>query len=77
MSFILLIINMEMITKKFLNPKNLLKTQVFCIDKTIKIIVIYKDKSFMLIIFLIIMLSFEYFNNRKKFIIMNFISYFY
>ena len=55
-----------MILKKCLYLINLLETKVFCIYKIPKIIVIYKNKNFILVIFYIIMSNFKYFKNKLK-----------
>ena len=40
-----------MIAKKFLSLSNLTRTQVFFIHKAVKVVVITKDKDFVLVIF--------------------------
>lgn len=56
-----------MILNKFLNQKHLLKAQVFCTHKMTKVILIYKDKNFIFVIFQIIISSLKYFNNDQIF----------
>ena len=66
-----------MILEKLLSPANLLKTQIFYTYKVIKVIIIYENKYFILIIFSIIMLYLKNFNNSQKLIIISFILCFY
>ena len=54
-----------------------MKTYIFYIHKIKEVIVIYEDKNFIFITFLIIVLSFECFKNNKIFAIMAFILCFY
>ena len=68
---------MKILSKEFLNLINLFEAQTFYIYKTIKGVVIYKNKNLIYIIFQIIKLSLEYFNNSKNFVIIDFILSFY
>ena len=62
-----------MIARKFLGLPNLTKTQVFYIYKAAKVVVIDKDKDFVLISFWIMPPYFEGLNDGKKLIVMSFI----
>lgn len=47
----LVIVNLKITLKKFFYLPNLLRTEIFCIYKTIKIIVIDQEKNFIFAIF--------------------------
>lgn len=55
---------------------NMLNAQAFCVYETLEVIIICKYKYFMLGVFHVVSLSFEYFNNGQKFTIVHFILYF-
>ena len=40
-----MLINLEIVLRKFLGPIDLLKAQTLCIYERIKIVVVYKDKN--------------------------------
>ena len=61
--FILVIIYLKIILKEFLDLINLFKIKIFYIYKLIKVIIIYKNNNFILIIFKLIILVFKSFNN--------------
>ena len=65
-----------MLLKKLLSLIDLLKAQTFYIHKILEIVIIYKNKNFILIAFQILMLTLKYFNNNKKLAIVSFILYF-
>ena len=52
------------------------KAQVFCMHKIKKIVMICEDKYFIFIIFQMVILFFESFDNSQKFAIIGFILYF-
>ena len=52
-----------MVSKKLFGLKDLSKTQAFYIYKTIKVIIVYKNKNLIFSIFQIMMPHFESFDN--------------
>ena len=64
-----------MIIKELLSPIDLSGAQVLCIQKTLEVIVICKDKNPIFAIFQVMMLSFECFNNSQKLIVVGLILY--
>ena len=62
-----------MIAKKFLGLANLTKTQAFYVNKTEKVVVIDKDKDFVLAIFYIMPPCFKRLNNGQKFTVVSFV----
>ena len=44
-NFLLIIINLEVIIKKFLNLKNLIRAQIFYVYKLIKVFILYEYKN--------------------------------
>ena len=61
------------ILRKFFNLINLSGVQGFHIYKMAKVVVICKNKNFMLIVFQVVLSNFECFNTSKEFAIMDFI----
>lgn len=59
----MIIINLEMVSKKLLDLTNLAKAQVFCIYILTKVIIVGKNKDFVFAAFQIVALSFKGFNN--------------
>ena len=55
-----------MVLKELLGLIDLLAAQTLCIYKTMKVIVICKDKNLMLVAFQVVVPSLEYFNNGWK-----------
>ena len=65
-----------MIAKKFLGLSNLIKIQTFYVHEMAKVVVIAKDRNFMIAIFWIMPLGFEGLNNSQKLTVVSFISSF-
>lgn len=63
MCFILLVIDLKVISKELLNPIKLWKAQVLYINKLSNVIIIYKSKNSMLTAFQVVFLFFKSFNN--------------
>ena len=63
-----------MILKELLSPTDLLGAEIFWIYEMTEIIVVYKEENLMLATFQIVALSFEYFNDGKKLIVVGLIS---
>ena len=61
--FALLIINPKVILREFVGLINLSRAQTLYIYEIIEVIVICKDEILILIVFQVIISSFEYFNN--------------
>ena len=63
-----------MVLREFLSPMDLFKAQALYIHKTTKVVIVYKDKHFMLVAFQIVTLYFEDFDNSQKLAIMDLVS---
>ena len=65
-----------MIAKKLLSLPDLTRTQAFCIYEAAKVVLVDKNKDYVLIIFYIMPLCFESLNNGQKLIVVSFVSSF-
>lgn len=72
-SFFLTIMDLKVVSRKFLGPINLVKVQTFCIYKLTNVIIVDKDKNLVFATFQLVAPSLESFNNSHKFLIMGFI----
>lgn len=62
-SLSLIIIDSDMISREFLCPANLTKTQTFCMYELAEVIMVSKDKDFIFIAFQVVTPSLENLNN--------------
>ena len=65
-----------MVLRELLGPADLSGAQTFCIHETTKVIVVYKNKNFILVIFQIVMSRFKNLNNSQKLAIVGLIPSF-
>lgn len=72
--FILVIVNLEVILRKFLNLLNFFGAQVLCIQELFKVIVIRQHKYFILTTFQIVLLYFKDLYNCQELLIVRLIS---
>ncbi len=73
-SFVLLIIDPEVVSWQFLRPPDLLKAQAFRIYETLEVVVVCKHENFMLAALKVVPPSFKYFNNCEQLIVIGLIS---
>ena len=57
------IIDLKMVSRELLGLADLSEAQIFCIYKTTKIVVIYKDKQHVLVTFQVVVPCLESFGN--------------
>lgn len=62
-SFSLIIIDLEGISRKFLGPSDLTKAQIICIHELIEVVMISKDEKLVFAVFQVMAPSIEIFNN--------------
>ena len=46
-----MVIDLEVVTKKFLSPADLFEAQILCVHKSMKVVVVCKDEDLVLAIF--------------------------
>lgn len=73
-SLSLIIIDLKMVMRKFLDPSNLLRAQTLYIYELTKIVVICEKINLILKTLQVVAPSFEGFNNIQEFLIMSFIT---
>lgn len=73
-SFVLMVVNLKIISKELLGLSDLSRAQAFYISKPIEIVVVHEYKNFVLKIFKIVLQGYKSFNNMKKFFIVDLVS---
>lgn len=76
-SLALLIINLEIISRKFVSQIYLFRVQIFCIYEMVQVVIVHKNENSIFIIFQIMALGLKNFNSCQKFVIMGLILSFY
>ena len=66
-SLSLMIIDLKVVLRKLLGPKDLAKVQAFCIYESTKVIMVSKDKDLVFATFQVVAPNLKGFNNSQKF----------
>ncbi len=62
-SFFLIIIDLEVVSREFLSLTDLTKAQAFCIHKSMEVIIVNKNKDLVFVAFQVVLPSLKGFNN--------------
>lgn len=73
-SFSLIIIDFEIISREFLSLVDLARIEAFCSYKLTEIIMVSKDNNLVFIAFQVMAPSFENFNNSQEFLVINLVA---
>lgn len=68
-SFLLTVINSKIVARKFMSLLDLSIAQVFCINESMEVVMIFERKDLVLVVFPVIVLRFEYVNDGSKLLI--------
>ncbi len=72
-SFSLMIIDSEVVSRDFLSPADLTRAQVFCIHESTEVIMVSKDENLVFAAFQVVAPSLKGFNDSQELLIVSFV----